>query len=214
MMSEINPTPSRENVGFLCRHGELRLDESKWDGWGKFQLSPEGREAAEKAGQWLSYNRLGRIIASDLPRTVQTAEIIMEFVTVSCTYLATDPNLRAWALGDDFTGKEKTPERKEKLQYYRDHPDEMIPNGGESWNQLVNRVKVAFQYLCTPYNALPTLLVLHNSVIKALMGLDEQGDVVSEGGIVAVFLNEKGEFEFEPVLGAVGAGAVVESSCG
>src|SRR5271167_525963 len=126
-MTDINPTPDRTCLGYICRHGELNL-EHRWDGWGAYRLSPEGRQAAEKAGQWLSFERIGRMIASDLPRTLQTAEIIMDCISVDCQYLATDPNLRAWAIGD-FTGKEKTPERKAQLQHYRDNPDEMVPGG-------------------------------------------------------------------------------------
>lgn len=209
-----NADPSRELLGYIVRHGELNLQDNRWDGWGPYVLSPEGKQAAENAGQWLAYERFGRLVSSDLPRVLQSAEIILDAVNIECPYIVTDPNLRAWAIGD-FTGKEKTEERKEKLQYYRDHPDEIIPNG-ESWNMLYERVKVAFQYLCSPYKALPTIIVTHNSVIKALMGLDEKGDIVHEGGIVACYMNSKGDFDFKAVLGATELDKSVglESSCG
>lgn len=209
----INLDPSKECLGFLVRHGELNVG-NRWDGWGNFVLSAEGRNSAEAAARWLSFERIGRVIASDLPRTIQTADILLNNIDAACSFLATDPNLRAWALGE-FSGKEKTPERKERLQYYRDHPNEMIPEG-ESWNQLHERVKVIFQYLCTPYNALPTVIVTHNSVLKALMDLDEKGDLIEPGGIMAVFLTEKGEFDFQPVLGATASDAEtkLEGSCG
>ena len=87
-MSELTMDPSRECVGWLCRHGELNLQD-KWDGWGSYVLSQEGRQSAEKAGQWLAYQSLGRVIASDLPRAYQTAEIIMSVVNASCTFLGT-----------------------------------------------------------------------------------------------------------------------------
>lgn len=209
-----NMDPSRQLIGYLIRHGELSLKENRWDGWGSFTLSEEGRQAAEKAAQWLSFVKIGRVVASDLPRTVQTADIIMDSVYVACPFLSTDPLLRAWAISD-FTGKEKTPERQAQLQYYRNHPDEPIP-GGESWNQLVERIQVIYQYLCSPYNALPTVLVVHNSVLKALMGLDETGDLVEPGGIISVYMNPKGECEFEVCLGATDLDnkAGLMSSCG
>lgn len=208
----LNVEPTRDVLGFLVRHGDLNLH-GRWDGWGNYVLSPEGREAAEKAAQWLSFEKIGRIVSSDLPRTVQTAEIIMQNVNVACPYLATDPNLRAWALGD-FTGREKTPERKAQLQYYRDHPDEPVP-GGESWNQLRDRVQVALQYLCTPYDALPTVIITHNSTLKALLDLDEKGDIVGDGGIIKVSMDEKGEIHFDAVLGATDNTMLpTESSCG
>lgn len=212
-MTPITFDPSRTLLGYLVRHGELNIDH-KWDGWGNFVLSSEGRESAEKAGEWLSFSRIGRIIASDLPRTLQTAEIIMQHIQPACPYLATDPNLRAWAIGD-FTGKEKTPERKEAFQYYRDHPDECVP-GGESFNMMQARVACVFQYMCSPYNALPTVIVTHNSVLKGILGLDEKGDVVHPGGIIAVYLDEKGEFSFEVVLGSTEFDDEIasDSSCG
>ena len=108
--------------------------------------------------------------------------------------------MRSWAIGD-FTGKTKTPERKEQFQYYRDNPEVPIPNG-ESWNQFRERVQVAFQYLCSPYKALPTLLVIHNSVIKALLDIDAKGDLIDPGGIIQVFMTPEGKFDFQVVLGA------------
>lgn len=209
----INTDPGRILLGYLCRHGELNIKD-KWDGWGNYVLSPEGRQSAEKAGQWLSYQKIGRVVASDLPRTLQSAEIIMNVCNVACPYLATDPNLRAWAIAD-FTGKEKTPERKEEFTFYRKNPDAIIP-GGESFNQMMERVKIAFQYLASPYDGLPTVVVTHNSVLKGLLDLDEKGDVVSPGGIVAVYMDSTGEFIFDVVLGSTefDASFGCSSSCG
>lgn len=212
-MTDLNYDPAHQTIGYIVRHGELNID-SRWDGWGRYVLSPEGRQAAERAGQWLCYEKIGRIIASDLPRTYQTAEIIMGMTHVACPYLATDPNLRSWNIGE-FTGKEKTPERRAQLQHYRDNPNEIVP-GGESWNSLFQRVQVAFQYLCTPYDGKITVLVSHNSVLKALIGLDERGDIIEDGGIVRVDMDEKGDLQFVAVLGATPLDKKVgiDSSCG
>jgi probable phosphoglycerate mutase len=205
--------PTHELIGYIVRHGELNID-NKWDGWGKFVLSDEGQQSAKRAGEWLGYKRIGRMVSSDLPRAAQTADIISNEISCECPYIATDPNLRAWAIGD-FTGKEKTDERKEEFQYYRDHPAIAIP-GGESFDQFCERVKVAFTYLCSPYKALPTVIVCHNSVLKGLMGLDEKGDVVTPGGIVGVYLDDKGECHFQILVGAtdMDKDAGLESSCG
>lgn len=209
-MQEINPTPDRETIGYLVRHGELNIT-NRWDSWGNFVLSPEGVQAAEKAGQWLSFHRVGRVIASDLPRTYESADIIMRCIDVACPFLATDPNLRSWNLGI-FTGKEKTPERKAELQHFRDHPDETVPDG-ESWNNLHERVQVAKQYLCTPYKGLPTVIVTHNSVIKALLDIDDKGDLIEDGGIIRVDMDASGELCYTAVLGAV-EDSELEGTCG
>jgi broad specificity phosphatase PhoE len=195
-----NVDPSRQLIGFLERHGELpRMD--IWDSWGDYTLSEEGKVQAEAAARWLSYERIGRVIASDLPRTVQTAQYLMDSGAVSCPFLSCDPNLRARKVGH-FEGKTKTPERLAQYQKYVDDPTLVIPDG-ESGVQFKDRVQVAYQYLATPYNCLPTVLALHNSVIKCLMGLDGIKEAVQPGGVVGVYLDEKGEMSFEVLLGRV-----------
>ena len=216
-MPAINLDPTRTLIGYIVRHGELNI-ENRWDGWGKYVLSSEGKESAEKAGQWLSFEHIGRIVTSDLPRALQTAEIVMGCCECACPFMATDPNLRAWAIGS-FTGRKKTDEAKAEFRYYREHPEVKIP-GGESWMDMQERIKVVYQYLCVPYNNLPTVIVLHNSVLKGILDLDEKGDVVEPGGCVAVYLNAEGKCEFEVVLGATkldeGSGLEIApgASCG
>jgi broad specificity phosphatase PhoE len=200
MPNEITLDPARTLLGYLVRHGELK-NMRVWDSWGDFNLSEKGRESAEKAAQYLSFEKIGRIVSSDLPRTVETAQCIMETCNVACPWIMYDPNIRPWMVAD-FTGKEKTPERIAEFQKYMDDPSLVIPDG-ESRNQLNLRIQVIPQYLASPYCALPTVMVLHNSVIKSLMGLDDIRDAVNPGGIIAVYLTEKGECEFEVVLGFV-----------
>lgn len=195
-----NVDPSHTRIGYMVRHGEL-VNMHIWDGWGNFQLSAEGHQQAQKAADWLSFERIGRVISSDIPRTMQTAQYLMDSGAVVCPFMGTDPNLRPWMVAD-YTGKEKTPERIATFMKYIEDPKLVIP-GGESREQLHDRVQVIFQYLATPYNALPTVFYIHNSVIKSIMGLDDIADAVAPGGIIAVDMDEKGEISFSVVLGAV-----------
>lgn len=198
--SMINFNPSRQLIGWCVRHGEL-TDMGRWDGWGNLDLSEEGKQQAEAAARWLSFERIGRVIASDVPRSIHTAEYLMDTGTVVCPFLSTDPNLRPLKVGS-FQGKEKTPERLAEFKKYIDNPDLQIPDG-ESLNQLTERVQVAFTYLATPYKCLPTALFIHNSVIKAIMGIQNVREACSPGGVVAVYMDEKGAFLFEVVLGKI-----------
>lgn len=195
-----NLDPAHQCIGYLVRHGELK-NMHIWDGWGDYELSEKGREQAEAAARWLSYERIGRVISSDVPRTMQTAQYLMDTGAVSCPFMGTDPNLRPWMVAG-FTGKEKTPERIAEFEQYVKNPARPIPDG-ESRNQLHDRVQVVFQYLATPYNCLPTAVFIHNSVIKSLMCLDDIRDAVAPGGIVGVYMDEKGTMSFEVLLGAV-----------
>lgn len=195
-----NMDPSRETLGYLVRHGEL-TDMSCWDGWGNLDLSEEGRQQAEAAARWLSFEQIGRVISSDVPRSLHTAEFLMDTGAVACPFLMHEPNLRPWMVAG-FTGKEKTPERLAEFKKYIENPDLVIPDG-ESHNQFELRVQVLFQYLASPYNALPTAFFVHNSVIKAVMGIPNVKEACSPGGIVKVTLDEKGEMYFDVVLGHI-----------
>jgi broad specificity phosphatase PhoE len=194
----VSMEPSRQLIGWLIRHGELK-NMHVWDGWGDFDLSEEGRQQAEKAAQWLSFEHIGRVVASDVPRTMHTAQYLMDTGCVECPFMTCDPNLRPWFVVD-FTGKEKTPERLAEFKKYIDDPDLVIP-GGESRNQLHERVQVIWQYLTSPYKGLPTACFIHNSVIKSLMGLDDIRDAVSPGGVIGVYMDETGDISFQILLG-------------
>ena len=102
----INMAPERTLLGWLIRHGELK-NMHVWDGWGDFELSEEGRIQAAKAAQWLSYEHIGRVVSSDVPRTMQTAQYLMDTGCVECPFMACDSNLRPWMVSG-YTGKEKT----------------------------------------------------------------------------------------------------------
>jgi len=195
-----NMDPSKQVIGWLCRHGEL-TNMNIWDSWGDYDLSEEGRQQAEAIARWLSFEKIGRVVSSDVPRTMHTAQYLMDSGAVQCSFMACDPNLRPWMVAH-FTGQTKTPERLAEFQKYLDNPDLVIPSG-ESLNQLTARVQVVFQYLCAPYKALPTVVFIHNSVIKALMGLSRIKEACSPGGIVQVTMNEKGEIDFDVVLGRI-----------
>ena len=193
-----NMDPSLELIGYLIRHGEL-TNMHVWDGWSGMELSEEGKRQAEAAARWLSFERIGRVISSDVPRTISTAQYLMETGAVECPFMGCDPNLRPWMVAD-FTGKEKTPERIAEFKKYIDDPSLVIP-GGESHDQLNDRVQVVFQYLATPYNKLPTALFMHNSVIKCILGLHDVKDAVDPGGVIAAYMDPKGAISFRVVLG-------------
>lgn len=198
----LNLDPTRTLAGWFIRHGELK-NMNIWDGWGDYELSAKGRESAEKAAQYLSFEKIGRIISSDVPRTQETAQCILAACDVACPFIMCDPNIRPWMVGV-FTGQTKTDARKEEFKYYVRNPEIPIPDG-ESREKLAERVQVIAQYLASPYNMLPTAFCTHNSVIKVLLGQSGLNHGVEPGGIIAIYLNEKGDFEFEVVLGDVDA---------
>lgn len=194
--------PDRVKLGYLVRHGELTVKD-RWDGWGNYNLSPEGIQSAEQAAHWFSFDRIGRIIASDLPRTLHTAEIIMQVISPACPFLSTNPNLRPLNVGA-FTGREKTDEAIKEFQWYKDHPDVPFPEG-ESVNQAKLRVENEIPVLlAAPYDGLPTIIVTHSSVIRLLMN-EPDSEVVAPGGVIAVYMLADGSLEYVIVMGEIEA---------
>lgn len=206
-------------VCYIVRHGETELNaENCYRGWENPSLNEDGQRAGEMIANFFSYQRLGRVVASDLDRAQQTAQYIMNSGVVACPYLGSDFNLRPWGIAA-FAGKEKTEANQKRLARYIKNPDEQIPDG-ESLNGFRNRFEDAIQgYLGVPYEGLPTVIVTHTSNICALNNMifgqeddPEVNDLVEPGGILAVYLKDDGKLHMMPRLGQIQAEAGPEAS--
>lgn len=80
-------TISSNNVGdnmekkiiYLVRHGETYLNRyKKMQGWADSPLTNEGKHVARETGRKLSSISFDRVFTSDLGRTIETAEIIIQ----------------------------------------------------------------------------------------------------------------------------------------
>jgi broad specificity phosphatase PhoE len=201
-------SPHYPPIAYVVRHGVTQLNAANcYRGWENPLLNEAGERAGELIANFFSYERLGRVVSSDLDRAQQTAQYIMGTGVVMCPYMSPDFNLRPWGIAN-FAGMEKTPENQAKLDYYIEHPDVLIPDG-ESLNVFRDRFEDCVQlYLSTPYENLPTVIVTHTSNICALnnmiFGQDqdpEVNDLVEPGGILAVYLQEDGKLHMVPKLG-------------
>jgi probable phosphoglycerate mutase len=66
---------------FLVRHGDtVHIQQGLMQGWIGSELTDEGREQAEIVGNKLKNKKIDLIMASDLSRTKQTAEIISNII--------------------------------------------------------------------------------------------------------------------------------------
>jgi broad specificity phosphatase PhoE len=202
--------PYAQPMAYLIRHGETDLNAANcFRGWENPPLNESGMEAANQIASYLSYERIGRVVSSDLDRALQTAEAIMGAGNVVCPYVSPDFNLRPWGIAA-FAGKEKTPENQKRLERYIKHPDLRIPDG-ESLNEFRNRQDTLLQYIANPYEGLPTVIVTHTSNLTHLAEtIEDEGemdpevnDIVEPGGIVAVYLDTNGKMQLQPRLGAV-----------
>lgn len=124
----------------VVRHGETHLNhDNKVRGWADVPLNSHGIQEALATSKALEAWDIAQIIASDLMRTRQTAEIIAKrnFAPVMFTQY-----LRSWNTGHEMVGMDLD-EAVPIMRYYVARPTE-TPNGGESFAGFLKRVKVAW----------------------------------------------------------------------
>ncbi len=82
---------------WIARHGETdRNKKGVWQGY-EGSLTENGREQAERLGKFIKMAGIGAIYASDMPRAVNTAEIIGEITKIHA--IKKDPLLRERGIG-------------------------------------------------------------------------------------------------------------------
>lgn len=157
---------------FLVRHGETQQHREKiLLGQKDIPLSGKGMEQARLAGQELQKQQIHteHIYASDLTRTVQTAEIIADILD---SRIIKVPSLREMSLGE-WDGcyiseiKEKYPEefrkRGENLLTYK------YGNNSENFYDLQYRVLKGFQTILESDEQEDIIIVAHAGVIKVIV---------------------------------------------
>jgi alpha-ribazole phosphatase len=156
---------------FLMRHGEPVFPNIKkgkqYIGQTDLPLSKTGILQAQRAARGLKWANLNEIFASDLSRTVSTAEIMSSFHNIKPKIC---PELREISLGD-WEGryfseiKEEYPEafmrRGEDLEWF-------IPPNGESFHMLSDRVVPKFYELIDSTEG-NIMLVTHSGVCRCII---------------------------------------------
>jgi broad specificity phosphatase PhoE len=139
-------------------------------------LSPTGREQAAALGRYLSENPPDLVVVSPYLRTRQTAEIALGKLQVDTSV---DERLRDRELGvlDLLTGRgvrEKLPDeaaRRARLGkfYYR-------PPGGESWADVLLRLRALLREVRQDHPGAKVLLVAHEATVMLVRYLVEDLD--------------------------------------
>lgn len=125
-------------VILVVRHGETQLNhDNKVRGWADVPLNSHGIQEALATARLLENWPIAQILASDLLRTKQTAEIIsrLNFAPVFYSQL-----LRSWNTGHEMVGMDLD-EAIPIMRYYVAHKSE-TPKGGESFAEFLRRVKI------------------------------------------------------------------------
>ena len=122
-------------------------------------LNEKGREQARQVAERLSAEPIDAVVASDLRRAIQTAEIIAapHNLVVKTTELLRE---RDWG---SFTGR-----------YIRDLRGETWPDDIESEEALLHRALAFLQYITTTYPDKRVVAVGHGIVNKAILAVYAQ----------------------------------------
>lgn len=152
---------------WFLRHGETDYNAAGLSqGALDISLNATGRAQAELAGPLLAGQGITAIISSPMQRTVETTEIINDFLRLPVRY---EPDLREVIFGG-MEGKPLLPWFPEWLE------GRYTPPGAESFAQVLTRVETAMTRILPAPG--PLLIVAHGGVFRALrdlMGLPKQG---------------------------------------
>ena len=142
---------------FLVRHGET-VDNARQIMQGQTQgcLNDKGREQAEQVAERLASEQIDAVVARDLNRAIQTAEIIAapHHLSVSTTPLLRE---RDWG---GFTGR-----------FIPDLKGEVWPDDIESEETLLLRARAFLLYITTTYPGKRVVAVGHGIMNKAVLAV-------------------------------------------
>ena len=144
----------------LVRHGET-IDNARqiMQGQTQGELNEEGREQARRVAERLAAEPIDAVVASDLHRAIQTAEIIAapHHRVVRTTELLRE---RDWG---SFTGR-----------YIPDLRGETWPDDIESEEDLLQRALTFLKYVTTTYPDKRVVAVGHGIINKAILAVYAQ----------------------------------------
>lgn len=149
-----------ETVLFLVRHGET-VDNARQIMQGQTQgcLNEKGREQARVVAERLAPESIDAIVASDLQRAIQTAEMIAEPHGLP---VVTTPLLRERDWGG-FTGR-----------FIPDLKGEVWPDDIESEEALLARARTFLIYITATYPGKRVVAVGHGIFNKAILAVYAQ----------------------------------------
>ncbi len=143
----------------LVRHGPTHA--KTMVGWSDLPADLSDTAAIARLSEFLPAD--GLVISSDLSRTVATADAIQG----PRQRLPHDPDLREIHFGDwELKGfaeiEAKDPDR---IRAYWEHPGDVRPPNGESWNEVATRVDRSIDRLITTHAGQDIIVVVHFGVI-------------------------------------------------
>lgn len=191
----------------LLRHGETdwnRVD--RIQGWGDISLNDRGLQQARAASQFLAteYSDVDRLVSSDLPRTVETAEAIASTPAFEHLDIEYDRRWRERNFG--------VYEGHRGDRFFEEYPEYAVidgvedakrncPEDGESYVDFRDRVLEGWSELKSEDGTV--LLVTHSGVIRTVIAAVEGLDIkrvlleydVENGSITEVVFDDQAQLD-------------------
>jgi broad specificity phosphatase PhoE len=199
-------------VLLLARHGQTNWTrEKRWQGHADPPLNRRGRAQARALATELADVRLDAIYASDLRRAAETAAIVAAARQIDVRF---DRELRENDFGD-WTGLTRdVVERRFPEGALRRKSGRKGWNGGESYEEMADRVVRAVAAIAAAHSDERVLVVTHNGPIRAIhahaLGVPyaeyrQTAKSIKKGSVSAVSLEDGVWNRLSSVLGAMPA---------
>ena len=155
----------------VTRHGETEYEAEEM-GVSGGSLTTLGREQARELGERLRSERVAGVVCSELSRSVQTAEIAAGVLGLP---VRVRERLQEFAAGD-YVGRPFDPVFFHHVlgSWLKGDLEPGVP-GGESGQQVVDRVMPVLDEIADEFRGETVLVVTHGGVILALFGLVAPG---------------------------------------
>lgn len=187
-------------IAFFIRHGETSLNKSnEFRGDLDVPLDAEGEKQAAALVPFFANKNFSGAYGSTRKRVAQTMAPLMEAKDLKMKPLKALDSLDT----GEFAGKPKDKENLKELKWYREHPEEQIPDG-EKVGDFRKRVDAKIMQLIHKGESAdkPIVAGVHGSVIKEINRLlhdDMDHAKVEPGGVLAVFKSPSG-YEVQALL--------------
>lgn len=176
----------RGNI-FIIRHGSTKLNsEDRIRGWMDLPLDDQGRKEAKEMGKKLRSCDLDGLIASDLKRTQETAEIVSKETGVPIVGVTHD--FRPWNVGN-HTGQSNAEVMPILEGYVKNTPTKKV-SGGESFNSFKTRFLTALQFVKKEFPGKRIGIVTHHRGDRIMAAWEKKGEPKSREIDIPTFLQK------------------------
>ncbi|RKJ18718.1 histidine phosphatase family protein [bacterium D16-50] len=208
---------------YIVRHGQTLLNSlDRAQGWADSPLTDAGKQTAVELGHKLKSIDFDAVYTSDMLRTIQTAELIMEAGEKKGMPIEKDARLREWCLGNmeaennavfikkvaDWLGGASFAELNKRLPDVADAIYEHDTTGmAETFQTIKERLKAAFMDMAPRHGVRENsniLVVTHAFAIKTIFHLFAPEQLSKAGKVknaaVSRLISDGGVFSLEPDL--------------